>query len=86
MRKFGFKLFSTNLVTAPAVIKECADFAATKSDVFIEIMAHTDSSEDDFIKIKKIVGDTEVRIHAPHDSMGFDAGNKELEQSDSYDL
>lgn len=81
MRKFGFKIFSTNLKTAPQLIGECADFAATKSDVFIEIMAHPDSSEDDFIKIKKIVGDTEVRIHAPHDAMGFDAGNKELEHS-----
>ena len=43
-------------------------------------MMHTDSSEDDFKRIKKLLGNIEVRIHAPHDAFGFDAGNREQEQ------
>ena len=79
MRKFGFKLFSTNLQNAPALISECADFAAKKNDMFIELMVVPSSTEADFLEIKKQVGNVEVRIHAPHHILGFDAGNKELE-------
>lgn len=79
MRKFGFKIFSTNLETAPELIKECAYFANLSEDVFIELMVIPSSTITDLKKIKDLVGDVEVRIHAPHDGMGFDAGNKELE-------
>ena len=81
MKKFGFKIFSTNLETAPHLIKECSDFATAQSDVFIELMVVASSTENDFKKIKSQIGNIEVRIHAPHNTMGFDAGNKELEQS-----
>ena len=81
MRKFGFKIFSTNLETAPQLIKECADFAKTQSDVFIELMVVANSEKSDLKKIKEQIGNVEVRIHTPHNTMGFDAGNKELEQS-----
>ena len=80
MRKFGFKVYSTNLYDAPNLIKGCAEFASSVSDAFIEIMVTPTSTMADLIKIKEQVGNVEVRIHAPHDSMGFDAGNKELEQ------
>lgn len=80
MRKFGFKVYSTNLSTAPNLIKDCAEFAASVPDAFIELMVEPSSTMADLRKIKKQVGDVEVRIHAPHDSMGFDPGNKELEQ------
>ena len=81
MKKFGFKIFSTNLETAPHLIKECSDFATAQSDVFIELMVVASSTENDLKKIKSQIGNIEVRIHAPHNIMGFDAGNKELEQS-----
>ena len=80
MRKFGFKIYSTNLYDAPQLVKECADFASSASDTFIELMIVPSSTMADLKKIKALVGNVEVRIHAPHDGMGFDCGNKELEQ------
>jgi sugar phosphate isomerase/epimerase len=80
MRKFGFKFYSSDLTNTPDLIKECAKFASSVSDVFIELMVVPSSSLADLKKIKKQVGDLEVRIHAPHDGMGFDPANKELEQ------
>ena len=80
MRKFGFKLYSDNLKNAPDLIKECAEFSSSVSDAFIELMVMPDSTMDDLRIIKKQIGDVEVRIHAPHDGMGFDPGNKDLEE------
>lgn len=77
MRKFGFKVFSTNLHTTPKIIKECGEFAATKSDVFVEVMAHPDTSDADLEKIKSLLENVEVRIHAYH--IGFDPANRENE-------
>ena len=81
MRKYGFKIFTTNLQTAPALIKECADFAVSKEDMFLELMVIPESSEDDLREIRKITENLEVRIHAPHHKMGFDASDKDLESS-----
>lgn len=81
MRKYGFKIFTTNLKTAPALIKECADFAVSKEDMFLELMVVPESSEDDLHEIRKITENLEVRIHAPHHKMGFDASDKDLESS-----
>ncbi len=78
MRKFGFKLFSSNLQTAPDLIDECADFAATHDDIFVELMVIPNTQKDDLLKIKSKLSNCEVRIHAPHSTMGFDAGNKDL--------
>ena len=80
MRKFGFKIYSTNLYNAPKLIKECAEFASSVSDAFIELMIVPDSTLADLKTIKAQIGDLEVRIHAPHDGMGFDPANKELQQ------
>ena len=80
MRKFGFKLYSTNLQTAPALPKECTEFASTQDDMFIELMIAPQSSLEDLMKLKEYIGKIEVRIHAPHKAFGFDAGNKELEK------
>lgn len=80
MRKYGFKLFSTVLHTAPTLFKECVDFANQKEDVFIELMVVEESVKSDLLEIKKQIGNIEVRIHAPHNIMGFDVGNKNLEK------
>jgi len=80
MRKFGFKIYSTNLYTAPKLIKEYAEFASSVPDAFIELMIEPSSTMADLRKIKEQVGRVEVRIHAPHDGMGFNPGNKELQQ------
>lgn len=80
MRKFGFKVYSTNLYDAPKLIKQCAEYASTVSDAFIELMVVPSSPMADLKKIKEEVGDVEVRIHAPHDGMGFNPGNREMEQ------
>ena len=78
MRKYGFKIFSTILNTAPTLLKECVDFANAEQDVFLELMVLDDSSEQDLLEIKRQTKDIEVRIHAPHNIMGFDVGNKNL--------
>jgi sugar phosphate isomerase/epimerase len=78
MRKFGFKSFSTNIKTAPNLIRECAEFARSKDDIFIELTALAETSADDWNKIKEQIGNVEVRIHASY--IGFDTGNRELEQ------
>lgn len=80
MRKFGFKVYSSNLYDAPELIKDCAKYASSVSDSFIELMIVPSCTTADLKKIKEQIGDVEVRIHAPHDSMGFDPGNKELEK------
>jgi len=80
MRKFGFKVYSTNLYNAPNLIKECAEYASSVPDAFIELMVVPDSTMTDIKTIKEQIGDVEVRIHAPHDGMGFDPANKELQQ------
>ena len=80
MRKFGFKIFSTNLQTAPTLIKECAEFASNTQDMFIELMVVANTTKEDLNNLKQQLGNIEVRIHAPHNTMGFDAGNKDLEQ------
>lgn len=80
MRKYGFKIFNTNLQTAPALIGECAAFAKGKDDIFVELMVTADASEADLQHIRQLLDDTQVRIHAPHHVMGFDAGNKSKEK------
>lgn len=80
MREFGFKIYSTNLHNAPDFVKGCAEYASLVSDAFIELMVVPSSTMADLKKIKAQTGDVEVRIHAPHDGMGFDPANKELQQ------
>ena len=78
MRKFVFKIFSRNLHTAPALIKECAEFTHSVDDVFIELTACCDTTDDDWIEIKKQIGNVDVQIHAAHSN--FNPGCKELVQ------
>lgn len=80
MRKYGFKIFNTNLQTAPALIGECAAFAADKNDMFAELMVLPHTSEADLQQIRQHLDNIEVRIHAPHHMMGFDTGNKSKEK------
>lgn len=80
MRKYGFKIFSNNLQKAPMLLDECVAFIQKKPDMFIELMVLADTSELELKKIQQHIGDIEVRIHAPHHIMGFDAGNKSKEK------
>lgn len=76
MRKFGFKFFNDNFQKAPKIVSECIKFVSAQQDMFIELMIVPGCDKDDLIKIKQLLGDIEVRIHAPY--IGFDTGNKEL--------
>lgn len=80
MRKYGFKIFSTILKTAPSLLKECVAFADVQKDIFMELMTVSESCESDLLNIKRQIGNIEFRIHVPHNIMGFDAGNKNLEK------
>lgn len=75
MRKYGFKSFSTNINTAPDLIRECAEFARSRDDIFIELTALADTTAAEWQKIKAQIGAVEVRIHASY--IGFDSSNKE---------
>ena len=73
LRKFGFKLFNSNLQNAPEFVKECADFAAKQEDMFIELMVLTGRPQSELYELKKILKGLEVRIHCVHSSYIFDA-------------
>lgn len=79
MRKFGFKLFSTNLRTAPSLIRECVDAAQAAPDLFIEVMVMPETTPDDLRELKPLFKDVEIRLHAPHHTLGFDVGDARLE-------
>ena len=80
MRKFGFKIFNTNLQNAPDFVRECADYVSQREDMFIELMVMTGRPQEEFFQLKEMLKDVEVRIHAVHSTYGFDAGNKSLEK------
>lgn len=80
MRKYGFKIFSTNLLNAPEFVKECSGYVRQRKDMFIEVMIVTGRPQSELYELKKILKDVEVRIHAVHSSFGFDVGNKNLEK------
>ena len=80
MRKFGFKIFSSNLQTAPCYVRECAEFASKRDDMFVEMMVITDRPQSELYELKEILQNVEVRIHTVSPAFGFDAGNKELEK------
>ena len=81
MRKYGLKLFSTNLKTNPKMLEQGVEFVKQHpDDMFIELMVK-DSSIADLDKIAELFTGIEVRLHAPHHLLGFDAGNAALEKS-----
>jgi sugar phosphate isomerase/epimerase len=73
-------MFSSNLRNAPSFVAECAQFAASKNDMFVELMVLADITDGELKEYKEILKNVEVRIHAVHSSMGFDAGNRSLEK------
>lgn len=77
MRKFGFKFFTTNFQTSPDMITEAVEYIASKPDMFMEISIISSTTEADLKRIKKQIGNTEVRLHAAYDN--FDTGNREFE-------
>lgn len=80
MRKFGFKLFSKNLRAAPALVRECADAARTAPDLFVELMILPETTPDDLRTLQDVFDAVEIRLHAPHHTLGFDAGDPRLEK------
>lgn len=81
MRKYSFKLFSTNLQNNPRVVDESAEFVRSQSSkMFIELMVVPEMSEEDLLTFRRKFAGLEVRIHAPHNIMGFDAGDRGKEK------
>ena len=81
MRKYSFKLFSTNLRNNPKIVEEGGEYVRAHSDrMFIELMIVPDTPKSDLDIIKGLLRDIEVRIHAPHHLMKVDVGNKNLEK------
>lgn len=82
MRKYAFKLFTSNLINNPVIVDEVEEFVRNNPDKsFIELMVINSTPEIELQEfIRRFKGLT-VNIHAPHNSMGFDTGKKELERS-----
>ena len=75
MRKYGFKLFSTNLQNNPAFIDEAAAFVrANNREMFIELMVVPTTPAEDWDVFRDKFAGLEVTIHAPHNTMNFDTG------------
>ncbi len=80
MRKYSFKLFSSNIRNNPKIIEDGMKYVSEHDDrMFVELMVLTETSRDDLRAIKECSCDVEIRLHAPHHLMNFDAGNKNLE-------
>lgn len=77
MRKYGFKLFNTNLQDNPSFVDGAVEFVRSNiDDMFIELMIIPSVSIEDMVALKQKFSGLEVTIHAPHHMMGFDPGNK----------
>ena len=82
MRKFGFKTFSSNLRNNPKIFDDIREYVIAHNDkMFVEFMIVPGTSKTELSVLKDKFSDIEVRIHAPHHLLGFDAANKGLEVS-----
>ncbi len=80
MRKYAFKIFTSNLQNNPKIIDDSAEFVfANKDRMFLELMIVPSTTNKDLEILKSKLKNIEVRIHAPHHLMNFDAANKSLE-------
>lgn len=87
MRKYSFKLFSSNLRNNPTIVDESVNFIRLRPhDMFIELMVVPETTTDELKIFKNKFSGIEMRIHAPHNIMGFDAGNPELEKKNQQIL
>ena len=84
MRKYGFKLFSSNLQNNPAFVDEAAAFVRQNClEMFVELMIIPSTPEADLALLQQKFAGLEVTIHAPHNSMGFDTGYRERFESNA---
>jgi len=82
MRKFSFKLFSTNLTNNPKVVRDVAAFVRSHPDTtFMELMVVPDTPEERLKEYASLFNGLMVTIHAPHNAMGFDTGRRDLEKA-----
>ncbi len=75
MRKYGFKLFSSNIQNNPKFVDEAVAFVRENAqEMFIELMTIPSTSDEDYKKLQEKFRGLEVTIHAPHNAMNFDTG------------
>ena len=81
MRKYSFKLFSSNVQNNPNLVIQGLDFVRKNADrMFVELMVVPQTPKEDIDTFAELAKGVEVRIHAPHNVMGFDAGDKSKEK------
>ncbi len=84
MRKYGFKLFSTNLQNNPVFVDEAAAFVrANNKEMFVELMVVPSTPAEDWGIFRRKFAGLEVTIHAPHNAMNFDTGYRERFESNA---
>ena len=78
MRRFGFKLFSSNLQNNPSFVAEATEFVrANRLKMYIELMVLPTTPADDMETYRSLFAGLDVVIHAPHNAMNFDTGYAE---------
>ena len=80
MRKYSFKLFSSNIRNNPKIVEDGMKYVSEHADrMFVELMVQKETSREDLRMIKDCSSNVEIRLHAPHHLMNFNPGNKNLE-------
>ena len=75
MRKYSFKIFSSNINDNPRIIEDGAKYVLEHKDrMFIELMILPKTTRDDLRVLRDKFDGLEIRLHAPHHLMNFDAG------------
>lgn len=76
MRKYGVKLWSTNALKCPTLIKEISKALQEGIFDFVELFAVPDSFDETHKFLHNELKNNKVTIHASHSSFGFDTGDE----------
>lgn len=77
MRKYGVKLWSTNIIRNPILVNDIAKAVDEGVFDFVELFAVPETYDETAQDIFKLFSNTKVNIHASHSGFGFDTGCKE---------
>ncbi|MDR1694951.1 MAG: TIM barrel protein [Lactobacillaceae bacterium] len=77
MRKYGVKLWSSNIIKSPDLVKDIAKAVNGGVFDFVELFAVPDTFDETAKNLFNLLHKAKVNIHASHSGFGFDTGNKE---------
>lgn len=74
MRKFGIKIWSTDVLKNPHFVTECVKAVKDGKFGYVELFALPETFQETAAKLKAEIGQEKVIIHAPHSKFGVDTG------------